>query len=236
MAKQRSLPPFPSEMSVRESAQIVIAVRIKEIMSHVPAALNPEKKQCIHDMRISFKRLRYCLEFMKSWLNPQYPDILREFKKYQDVLGEIHDCDILIDILKAELKNHFKGERNFWRQLQDKNIAKVSLHELEYQLHEYSKGDPKLGLTDWLFRTLKTRNQLFEEFIERWHIAHKSNFWDRVLALALDPNKEKLTKLSSVKAQNANIVEIPDSNELDLSPEVDTTAGQIEKTDEQNEY
>lgn len=195
MAKQRSLPPFSPELSVRESAQIVIAVRIKEILSHIPAALNPDRKRNIHDMRISFKRLRYCLEFMKQWLNPQYPEILKEFKKYQDVLGEIHDCDILIDLLKAELAQYIKAERTYWKSIQAKDIEKVSLHEFEYQLKEFSKGDPKLGLTDWLLRTLKTRHQLFEEFLERWQTAEQNKFWERVLGLALDPEKAKLSKI-----------------------------------------
>lgn len=207
MAKQRPLPPFSPELTVRESAKIVVAVRIKEILSHIPAALNPERKRAIHDMRISFKRLRYCLEFLKPWLNPDYGDILKEFKKYQDLLGNIHDCDILVELLKSELAHYLKSERRFWKALRSKEIEKVSLHEFEYQLKEFSKGDPKLGLADWLLRTLKTRHQLFEEFVERWHKAQSNNFWGRVLALTLDPEQAKFA--------------IINTNSNDLNPDLD---------------
>lgn len=52
-----------------------------------------------HEMRISAKWLRYTMEIF----SPQYEDGLKErialVKQFQDILGEIHDCDVWIDYL-----------------------------------------------------------------------------------------------------------------------------------------
>lgn len=64
--------------------------------------------EALHVLRISFKRLRYALEFHAATCGFSY-DVERQMaRRMQDVLGEIHDRDLLLGWL-AEGKGPFRG-------------------------------------------------------------------------------------------------------------------------------
>ena len=47
-------------------------------------------------MRIAAKRLRYVLEIDRPCFEPAAEDARRAAKELQGVLGEIHDCDVML--------------------------------------------------------------------------------------------------------------------------------------------
>ena len=62
---------------------------------HAQAA-DPEEVVALHDMRIAAKRLRYILEVTGPVLRPLREDGDEDVKELQDLLGEIHDCDVQV--------------------------------------------------------------------------------------------------------------------------------------------
>jgi CHAD domain-containing protein len=64
--------------------------------------------EALHDLRIAFKRLRYTLDFHAAAFGLAYDVERRLARRMQEVLGEIHDRDLLLDLL-AWGKRRFRG-------------------------------------------------------------------------------------------------------------------------------
>lgn len=58
--------------------------------------------EALHQVRIAAKQLRYVLEIFGPVLGPDVGDLLAELKGIQDLLGELHDRDVMIDLLHTE--------------------------------------------------------------------------------------------------------------------------------------
>ncbi|MHB8601987.1 MAG: CHAD domain-containing protein [Nitrosotalea sp.] len=70
------------------------------IQKNTIIALGDERKiNELHTLRKDFKKLRYSLELASYKRTTQ--NILKNLKNIQDVLGEIHDIDIIIDHLRS---------------------------------------------------------------------------------------------------------------------------------------
>jgi len=73
----------------------IVAVRTREVLDLASEAQDPTEVKALHDLRIAAKRLRYLLELT----GPDEP--VRQLKRLQDLLGEIHDCDVQLPPLRA---------------------------------------------------------------------------------------------------------------------------------------
>ena len=67
----------------------------------MPQAADPEEWVALHDMRIAAKRLRYVLEVTGHVFGPYATTATKHVKELQDLLGEIHDCDVQIPATAA---------------------------------------------------------------------------------------------------------------------------------------
>ena len=96
--------------SLAENAERIVRVRLEELCDFVPAVLDPSSVRELHDMRIAAKRLRYALEVTADpCFGPYARTASKRAKELQDLLGEIHDCDVqlprvedLVDTLRDE--------------------------------------------------------------------------------------------------------------------------------------
>ena len=70
-------------------------VRARRAVAFMPRRLDPRDVEALHDMRIAAKRLRYVLEVTAPGLRrPTRATAAKRAKELQDLLGEIHDCDV----------------------------------------------------------------------------------------------------------------------------------------------
>jgi len=97
-AKVKNLEP---EGTLAENALRIVTVRLKELRSFAPRALDPNEVDALHDMRIAAKRLRYVLEINEPALGPPARQGAKTAKKLQDLLGDIHDCDVMLPRVHA---------------------------------------------------------------------------------------------------------------------------------------
>jgi CHAD domain-containing protein len=74
----------------------IVSVRLDELRGFVDAALAPEASEAEHDMRIAAKRLRYVLEIFEPCLGKEAETARRAVKRLQSVLGDLHDCDLML--------------------------------------------------------------------------------------------------------------------------------------------
>jgi CHAD domain-containing protein len=74
----------------------IVSVRLAELRGFVDEALAPEASKAQHDMRIAAKRLRYVLEIFEPCLGEEAETARRAAKRLQSVLGDLHDCDLML--------------------------------------------------------------------------------------------------------------------------------------------
>jgi hypothetical protein len=87
----------------------IVAVRLDELLGFMPRAADPEQVKALHDLRIAAKRLRYVLELVAPSFGAYAATAAKKARKLQDLVGEIHDCDVTlprVEALLAELREH----------------------------------------------------------------------------------------------------------------------------------
>ena len=76
-------------------------MRSAELHAFVPEALNEHAVTAMHDMRIAAKRLRYVLELIGFCLGDVGAEAQARARELQEVLGDIHDCDVMLERIAA---------------------------------------------------------------------------------------------------------------------------------------
>src|ERR1035437_10505579 len=102
MAKARRIRGMRAKESLRDNAQLVIGVRLDEFLSWAPALEDELRVKDLHNMRICAKRLRYALEVFQVGF-PAAKPFVKQLSDMQDALGDIHDLDVLTDLLRDRL-------------------------------------------------------------------------------------------------------------------------------------
>jgi CHAD domain-containing protein len=74
----------------------IVSLRLDELRGFADAALAAEASEAQHDMRIAAKRLRYVLEIFEPCLGEEGEAAHRAAKELQSLLGDLHDCDLLL--------------------------------------------------------------------------------------------------------------------------------------------
>jgi CHAD domain len=94
--KARRVKKLDPATSLAENAARIVLVRLDELRSLAPKALAPTATRAQHDMRIAAKRLRYILEITELCFGRPAPTARRQARALQDVLGELHDCEVML--------------------------------------------------------------------------------------------------------------------------------------------
>jgi hypothetical protein len=81
---------------LRPNAARIVGTRLDELLGFADRALAPDAGAAQHDMRIAAKRLRYALEIVGPCIGKEAPTAHRAAKELQSVLGDLHDCDLML--------------------------------------------------------------------------------------------------------------------------------------------
>jgi len=111
---------------LRLNAARIVRMRLDELRSFAPTALEPSASTAQHDMRIAAKRLRYVLEITSPCFGPEAKAARDAAKRLQGVLGDIHDCDVMLprargieslrNLLRARRELLFAEFRTLWQE------------------------------------------------------------------------------------------------------------------------
>ncbi|MGH2976547.1 MAG: CHAD domain-containing protein [Solirubrobacterales bacterium] len=81
---------------LRPNAARIVRIRLDELRGLADDALAPSAGRSQHDMRIAAKRLRYVLEMIGPCVGEEARAARRAAKDLQSVLGDLHDCDLML--------------------------------------------------------------------------------------------------------------------------------------------
>jgi hypothetical protein len=94
--KARKVGGLDPDGGLADNAERIVLVRLDELCGFMPKAADPDEVVALHDMRIAAKRLRYILEITGPCFGSYAKTATKMTKELQDLLGEIHDCDVQV--------------------------------------------------------------------------------------------------------------------------------------------
>jgi CHAD domain-containing protein len=94
--KARRVKGLDAELPLADAAERIVAVRLAEMCDLAAQAQVPAAVAALHDTRIAAKRLRYVLEITAPCFGPYAETGTKRAKEIQDLLGEVHDCDVML--------------------------------------------------------------------------------------------------------------------------------------------
>jgi CHAD domain-containing protein len=97
----RNAPRCSAPYGTMERAFHHISVRLDDLLSLQDCVHQPDSKERHHQMRIAAKRLRYTMEAFVALYGESLQERIAIVKDLQDRLGELHDCDVWVDMLHA---------------------------------------------------------------------------------------------------------------------------------------
>ena len=173
--KARAIEGLDPDGTLADNAERIVRVRLDELCGFMPRAADPEEWVALHDMRIAAKRLRYVLEVTGDVFGPYATTATKHVKELQDLLGEIHDCDVQIPATAASAQRLVQADAD----------ALVTLAGDAPDL------DPKLlaqaphlrdhtGVAALAAHLRARRRVLFTRFLERWDELERKGFRARL--------------------------------------------------------
>lgn len=186
----------PAEPLGANAARIV-KVRLDEMLDFAPKALQRDRVTQQHDMRIAAKRLRYVLEVTGFCFGQPADTARRRARDLQDILGEMHDCDVMLPRVQEHLAELQAQDAQSVRERAgttpdlDPRLAAQAPHRTAYR-----------GL-DVLTVYLRARRELlFDRFVDFWERQEETGTWLR-LERAVDAHLKQAREVRRAAKQAA---------------------------------
>ena len=175
--KARKVKGLEPDGMLADNAERIVRVRLDELQGFIPRALDPHEVTALHDMRIAAKRLRYILEVTaETCFGPYATTALKRTKDLQDLLGEIHDCDVQLPRVLARLDELRAADAQMVR-----DRAPVGAPDLDPKyVSRSSNARSWRGLETLAIYLQARRELLFERFLEMWTHLERDGFRARL--------------------------------------------------------
>jgi dsDNA-specific endonuclease/ATPase MutS2 len=173
--KPRRVKKLDPQGPLAENAARMVAVRLEELRSFAPKALKPDRTRQQHDMRIAAKRLRYVLEATEFCFGRPGQVARRRARDLQEILGELHDCDVMLPRAKRHLAQLCEADAGAVRERAgdaadlDPALAARAPHRTSYR-----------GLEILMVYLQARRKLLFDRFQVFWAEQERAGTWDRL--------------------------------------------------------
>ena len=156
------------KLSLKENLKRVIPEMYDDFFSYAPVVINfPLRKNQLHEMRKAGKPLRYAMELGEYCFSPDFKLCLDEVKLSLDLMGEVHDSDVMI----PDINHHIREIRHFNNTIKDQE-QRISTRQLrncilnlrEKRRNEYAELETKLR--SWSENNFKARIIAAMEILE----------------------------------------------------------------------
>ena len=154
--------------SLRENAAKIVEVRLGELLSWRSALHDPELVAELHNMRIAAKRLRYAIETFQVCF-PDIKAVAKDLSDIQEDLGDIHDLDVLTDVLRARLRALDEPMEGRAVDIMAMDLPQVQKSaRLRQLVSSEARDQRRLGLLGLLGDKVNERRARFDMFRGRW--------------------------------------------------------------------
>ena len=178
MAKAHKITGVAPKHSYHENARIILPQKVEEVYTWEPFIRDETRREELHNMRISIKRLRYTMEvFSAAYRFPKtrskevsatdgerFTKFLAVIVDLQRMLGDIHDSDVVLEVLT-----------DYAYQSED-----------QAENGTLTPGSPPVtgegGVATLIARTRKTREADYKMFLEKWEQLSATGFKQKLLS------------------------------------------------------
>ena len=176
--KARKVKGLDPDGAFDENARRIVEVRLNELVSLGSKALEPAAVEQLHDTRIAAKRLRYALELAAPAFGRAGSNGARAARGLQDLLGEIHDCDVMLPRIHAHAERLRAEDAEAVRLYADRPAA-----DLEPEAALNARHLDRYRGLEVLGAYLRARRAiLFERFVREWKALERRDFAGKLLA------------------------------------------------------
>jgi hypothetical protein len=158
-----------------ENAARIVKVRLDEMRSFVPRALEEGADREQHDLRIAAKRLRYVLEVTGFCFGRPANTARLRARDLQDALGNLHDCDEMLPRIAAQISDLRLEDAKIVCLLGgdaadlDPGLVARAPHRTAYR-----------GLEVLAVYVQARRRLLFERFVDLWTEIDQAGTWSKL--------------------------------------------------------
>lgn len=175
-----------------DNVERIVRLRLDELHGFIPAALDADEVEALHDMRIAAKRLRYVLEVTaEECFGPYAMTAARRAKDLQDLIGEIHDCDVALPRVVRAARERREGDVAALLERAGEDAADLD-PRLAAELPHAAEHRGLISLQTYL----EARRQLlYARFLDLWTELQREGFRAR-LEFAIAERPPAITSLS----------------------------------------
>ena len=156
-----------------------IGRRLQAVHRYEPFVHNPDAVFEHHALRIAAKKLRYTLEAYAPLYRRDLARPIARIKRLQDLLGDIHDCDVWIEQMSLAIVRQ-RGRRHPGTGAAGASISAVA---------------PFRRL---LANREKRRARLYREFVRYWDTLARNSFWENLSSAALTGQRSAFSSRRSL--------------------------------------
>ena len=155
MAKAHKITGVKPLCSYRENARIILPQKVEEVYAWEPFIRDVTRREELHNMRISIKRLRYTMEcfrvayrFLQEFSFDRFLAVIMDL---QEILGDIHDCDVVLEVLTGYMP-------------------------------QIEPGAAAPGIAKLIAQTKEARDADYEKFLKMWEQLSAADFKRKLLS------------------------------------------------------
>jgi hypothetical protein len=186
MAKAEPITGLNAQAPTHENARIIARAKLNELYSWQECVDQPYAIGELHNMRIAAKRLRYTLEIFEDVLPAECKDAHKEMVQLQEELGQLHDSDVMITMLRlclASQEESIDGQLSRKEQKkQAKSFLPPDLIPILLDANVAPRAKQRYGLEQLLRRSEQERKKRYQEFHQHWKHLQEQGFRQRLLA------------------------------------------------------
>jgi hypothetical protein len=236
MARPQTVHGLKPDATVRANAQKIVATRTAEFFSFSPYLANPAYVTQLHDMRIAAKRLRYALEIFAPALDPDAAHCITIVKEFQEIVGEIHDADVLVGVVRDQLTHRVTETAASLADLATtdstdsdmvKNSARAFVTDADWV-------NEQVALAAMIARTVRDRLARFTHLQEKWEEWRAAGLRERLEALTIDLPADVVPASRAPSARRAASAPAPTDDAPSVTPGLAAPAAHVANGSKKN--
>jgi hypothetical protein len=190
MAKAKPITGLNPQDPTGKNARMIAKVRLEDLYSWENFVDNPYNIVELHNMRIAAKRLRYTFEVFEDVFPVACKPIHEELVRIQDELGDFHDTDVMIALLRLCLGSYDTATVPETVQLngnkqhpKEKSLVSSDLVAYLVDPAVAPSVEERYGMEHFLQNQEQLRNKQYDAFRQHWNTLKARDFKRQVLEI-----------------------------------------------------